>query len=138
MKKSVFSLSVLFFAVLSFSSCKKDEISFEQQVTGEWHSVKVKLNGTDVTDYFMLDLDLAQDNRFDATLKVVTFPAGSSGVSHPKGEWTADDSSQQLELVYDDSGETESYEILELSDTAMRVKTTQQNGDRIDITFEKL
>lgn len=137
MKKSFFSLTALLFVALSFTACKKDEKSFEEKVIGEWHSVQVKINGNDVTDYFIFDLQLEQDKSFDATLKIVTFPSGQAGVTNPKGEWTADDSSQNLDLTYDDSQETESYEVLELSDTEMKVKT-KQNNDQIEITFEKL
>jgi len=137
MKKSIFSLTVLLVAALSFTACKKDEKTFEEKVIGGWHSVKVKLNGSDVTNYFMLDLQLEQDKSFDATLKIVTFPTGQPGVTNPKGKWTANDSGQKLDLTYDDSQETETYEVLELTDTEMTVKT-KQNNDLIEITFEKL
>ncbi len=137
MKKSIFSLNILLLVALSFTACKKDEKTFEEKVIGDWHSVNVKLNGSDVTDYFMLDIQLQQDQSFDATLKIVTLPNSQPGVTTPKGKWTANDTGKKLDLTYDDSQDTETYEVLELTDTGMTVKT-KQNNDLIEITFERL
>lgn len=137
MKKSFFSLTALLLFALSFTACKKDEKTFEEKVTGEWHSVNVRINGQDVTDYFMLDIELEADNSFDATLKIVNVISGQTGVSKPKGEWTADDSSQEIELIYDGTNETELYEVIEVSESEMMIRT-KQNNDDIEIKFEKV
>lgn len=137
MKKSFFSLTALLLIALSFTACKKDEKTFEEKVTGEWHSVNVEINGQDVTDYFMLDIELESDKSFDATLKIVNVLSGQTGVTKPKGEWTADDSSHEIELIYDGTNESELYEVIELSETEMTVKTNQ-NNDNIEIKFEKV
>lgn len=137
MKKSFFSLTALLLLALSFTACKKDEKTFEEKVTGEWHSVNVRINGQDVTDYFMLDIELESDKSFDATLKIVNVLSGQTGVTKPKGEWAADDSGQAIELIYDDTNETELYEVIEVSDNEMTVKT-EQNNDKIEIKFEKV
>lgn len=137
MKNLFFNLSVLLLSALSFTACKKDEKTFEEKITGEWHSVSVKLNGNDVTSYFTLDLELQGDKDFKATLQTVNIVTGKSETSRPRGEWEADNGSQEFELTYSDTGETEIYEVLELEDDEMTVETLQ-GSDIIEIRFEKL
>ena len=132
MKKSFFNICLLAFAASSLASCKKEK-TFEEKITGEWHSTNVKLNGTNVTSYFSLDLDLQSDKDFKATLKTTDF-SGSTTTTTPSGEWTADD--QEIELVYDDTDEKESYEVIEFDGVELVVETTQ-NGDKIEIIFER-
>lgn len=138
MKKSFFSLSALILIALSFTACKKDEKTFEEQVIGSWHSVKVKVNDNNATNYYEYDLQLEQDKSFDATLRYTPPPPIQEAVKHPKGQWVAIDTDQKLELTYDGTQEVESYEVLELSDTEMMVRIEQSNGDKIEISFEKL
>ena len=137
MKKSFFNLSVLLLTALSFTACKKDEKTFEEKITGEWHSISVKLNGNDVTSYFTLDLELQADKDFKATLETVNIVTGKSETSNPRGEWSADNASEEFELTYTDTGETEIYEVLEFENDKMTVETLQGN-DIIEIKFERL
>lgn len=136
MKKSFFSLSAILIIALSFTACKKDEKTFEEKVTGDWHSVSVRLNGTDATNYYSLDIQLDQDKTFDAILKVTSVLTNQAGVSKPKGTWSADNGGQSIELMYDDSNETELYEVIDISDTEMTVKI-KQGEDKIEIAFER-
>jgi hypothetical protein len=136
MKKSLLNLSVLLFAFLFFAACKKDEPTFTDKIVGEWHSVNVKLNGNDVTGYFALDLELQADKDFKATLKTVNLVTGKIETTYPRGEWEADNNSQEFDLTYSDTGETENYEVLEFSDDEMTVETLQ-GTDIIQITFER-
>lgn len=137
MKNSLLNLSVLFVAILAFSSCKKDEPTFTDKIVGEWHSTNVKLNGNDVTSYFTLDLELQADKDFKATLKTVNIVTGKSETSYPRGEWEADNNSLEFDLTYSDTGETENYEVLEFADDEMTVETLQ-GSDIIQITFERM
>lgn len=135
MKKSFFILPVILLAALSFTSCKKDE-TFEEKITGEWHSVNVKLNGNDVTNYFTLDLELQSDKDFKATLQTVDIFSGAKTTTNPKGEWMADNG-EEIELTYDDTDESESYEVVDFSGDELIVETVQ-DGDKIEITFERV
>jgi hypothetical protein len=135
MKKSFFNLSVLLLTALSFTACKK-EATFEEKITGEWQSVNVKLNGNDVTGYFSLDLELQADKDFKATLKTTDIFSGNTTTTNPRGEWSAD-GGEEIELTYDDTDESESYEVLEFSDDELTVETFQ-DGDKIEITFERV
>ena len=135
MKKLFFSLPVLLITALSFTACKKDP-SFEERITGEWRSVNVKLNGNDVTNYFSLDLELQSDKDFKATLKTTDIFSGDMTTTNPKGEWSAADS-EEIELTYDDTDESETYEVIEFSDDELVVET-DQNGDKIEIIFERI
>jgi len=137
MKKSFFNLPLTLIALfaLSFVACKKDP-TFEERITGEWRSVNVKLNGNDVTNYFSLDLELQSDKDFRATLKTTDIFSGNMTTTNPKGEWSAADS-EEIELIYDSTDETETYEVLEFSDNELIVET-DQNGDKIEITFERI
>ena len=137
MNKSIFNLSVLLLAALSFTACKKDEKTFEEKITGEWQSVNVQLNGNDVTSYFQLDIELQADKDFKATLKTVNIVTGKSETSNPRGEWEADNASEEFELTYNDTGETEVYEVIEFDDEEMTVETLQ-GSDIILIRFERL
>jgi hypothetical protein len=135
MKKSLFNLSILLITALSFTACKKDEPSFEEKITGEWQSSNVKLNGNDVTNYFSLALELQADKDFKATLKTTDIFSGQMTTTNPKGEWSADNG-EEIELVYDGTDESESYEVIEFSDDELIVETIQ-DGDKIEITFER-
>ena len=137
MNKSIFNLSVLLLTVLSFTACKKDEKTFEEKITGEWQSVNVKLNSNDVTTYFQLDIELQADKDFKATLNTVNIVTGKSETSNPRGEWEADNTSEEFELTYNDTGETEVYEVLEFENDEMTVETLQ-GSDIIQIRFERL
>lgn len=134
MKKSFFNLAVLLLTALSFTACKK-EPSFEEKITGEWQSISVKLNGNDVTSYFSLDLELQADKDFKATLKTTDIFSGNMTTTNPKGEWSTD-GGEEIELTYDDTNESESYDVLEFSDDELVVETVQ-DGDKIEITFER-
>ena len=134
MKKSFFNLAVLLLTALSFTACKK-EPTFDEKITGEWQSVSVKLNGNDVTSYFSLDLELQADKDFKATLKTTDIFSGNMTTTNPKGEWSTD-GGEEIELIYDDTNESESYDVLEFSDEELVVETTQ-DGDKIEITFER-
>lgn len=135
MKKSFFNLPVLLLTALSFTACKK-EATFDEKITGEWQSVNVKLNGNDVTGYFSLDLELQADKDFKATLKTTDIFSGNTTTTNPKGEW-ATQGSEELELTYDDTDESESYEVVEFSGDELSVETIQ-DGDKIEITFERV
>ncbi len=135
MKKSFFSLPLLL-AALSFTACKKDP-TFEERIVGDWRSVNVKLNGNDVTSYFSLDLELQSDKDFKATLNTVNIVTGKSETTNPRGEWEADNAGQEFDLTYSDTGETETYEVLEFTGEEMIVETLQGN-DIIEITFERV
>lgn len=136
MKKSFFNIpSLLLLTALSFAACKKEK-TFEEKITGEWHSVNVKLNGTDVTSFFVLDLDLQSDKDFKATLKTTDIFSGNMTTTNPSGEWSADDG-KEIELVYDDTDEKESYDVIEFDGEELIVETNQ-DGDKIEIRFERL
>lgn len=135
MKKSLFNLPVLLLTALSFTACKKEQ-TFEEKITGEWQSVDVKLNGNDVSGYFSLDLELQADKDFKAILKTTDIFSGKTTTTTPKGEWSAQ-GNEEIELTYDDTEESESYEVLEFSGDEMTVETTQ-DGDKIEITFERV
>lgn len=134
MKNSAFILPLLLITALSFTACKKDP-TFDERITGEWQSVKVTLNGNDVTSYFSLDLELQADKDFKATLKTTDIFSGNMTTTNPKGEWSTD-GGQEIELIYDDTDESESYEVLEFSGDELIVETNQ-DGDKIEITFER-
>ncbi|HRI61264.1 MAG TPA: hypothetical protein PK228_16100 [Saprospiraceae bacterium] len=134
MKKSFFNLSVILISALSFTACKKEK-TFEEKIAGEWHSVSVKLNGTDVTNFFSLDLDLQTDKDFKATLKTTDIFSGKTTTTNPSGEWTADDG-KEIELTYDGTDESESYDVIEFADEELTVETLQ-DGDKIEIIFER-
>ncbi len=134
MKKSFFNLSVILIAALSFTACKKEK-TFEEKIAGEWHSVNVKLNGTDVTSFFSLDLDLQTDKDFKATLKTTDIFSGNMTTTNPSGEWSADDG-KEIELTYDGTDESESYDVIEFDDEELVVETLQ-DGDKIEIIFER-
>lgn len=134
MKKSFFNLSVILISALSFTACKKEK-TFEEKIAGEWHSVNVKLNGTDVTSFFSLDLDLQTDKDFKATLKTTDIFSGNMTTTNPSGEWSADDG-KEIELTYDGTDESESYDVIEFDDEELVVETLQ-DGDKIEIIFER-
>lgn len=134
MKKSFFNLSVILISALSFTACKKEK-TFEEKIAGEWHSVNVKLNGTDVTSFFSLDLDLQTDKDFKATLKTTDIFSGNMTTTNPSGEWSADDG-KEIELTYDGTDESESYDVIEFDDEELKVETLQ-DGDKIEIIFER-
>ncbi len=134
MKKSFFNLSVILISALSFTACKKEK-TFEEKIAGEWHSVNVKLNGNDVTGYFSLDLDLQTDKDFKATLKTTDLFSGNTTTSNPSGEWSAADG-KEIELIYDGTDESESYDVVEFEGEELSVETLQ-NGDKIEIIFER-
>lgn len=135
MKKSFFNLPIFLLTVLSFAACKK-EVTFEEKITGEWQSVNVQLNGNDVTSYFSLDLELQSDKDFKAILKTTDIFTGKTTTTNPRGQWSADNG-KEIELVYDNTDETEYYDVVEYNDKDLIVETSQ-NGDKIEITFERV
>ena len=134
MKKSFFNLSVILISALSFTACKKEK-SFEEKIAGEWQSVNVKLNGTDVTSFFSLELDLQDDKDFKATLKTTDIFSGNMTTSNPSGVWSAS-TEKEIELEYEGTDESESYEVIEYEGDKLMVETLQ-DGDKIEIIFER-
>jgi hypothetical protein len=129
MKKSLIGLSLL---ALAFVACKK-EVTFDDQLVGQWNSTQVKIGGADASAGNSVNIHLESSREFDTD--VTTYQFGPTIVSSFTGTWSADEVKQELYLKYD-TGERETYDITEINETTMRATTVVDNVRR-EFVFEK-
>ena len=133
MKKSALFFAALLFTAFSFTACNKNQ--FEDQIVGQWKSTSVKLDGSDVTSLFSLNILFEASKEFDAELKT---KLGQNITSESyTGEWSENDDTQEVILTYDGkTNQVEKYDIIEITDNMMKAKTVV-DGRKYEYTFEK-
>jgi hypothetical protein len=132
MQKSLFGLVItVLFLGLSLSSCKKDP-TFTDKMVGTWKSNKVTYDGTDASAIYHYTIILNSNKSFDLTQ---TTPLAPGSVVR-KGTWEADNSREDIILHYDDSSDSDRYEITGLTGSQLNAEIIV-NSKRLDIVFVK-
>lgn len=134
MKNSILSLAALALFTFAFSSCKKDP-TFKEQIVGNWKSVEVKSDDTDLSHSNSFNLRLQSSAEFDLEITATVPIAGKISQSF-NGDWTSDDAKQDVTLQYNGTGETKTWEILTLSDVSMTAELFEDNI-RYQVKFER-
>ena len=76
--KSLFSLFLV--ATLSFTSCKKDEATVTENLTAEWNSTSVKIDGVASPATTTMFLHLQSNKQYEITTNITPFSQAKSGV----------------------------------------------------------
>jgi hypothetical protein len=129
MKKSIFCLFLL---ALTFVACKKDP-TLEDQLVGTWQSTNITIGGADATQFNSIELIFEESLEFESEMRTTGF--SGEVVSAFTGDWTTDEAKQEVILLYD-SGDSEKYDVTELTQTRLRA-TAVIDGVRREITFSK-
>lgn len=127
-------LALLFISSLSFVSCKKDD-TLQDRLVGTWNSKEVKSGGIDYSAIVDFNLDLQGSHEFDLDVTTNLPPAGTSTQSY-NGDWKEDETKQDLILTFSGSTTPSTYEISELTGTAMKAEIIHE-GTRYEVTFER-
>ena len=136
MKNVFFNLlSCLVCASLLFSSCKK-ELSFEEQLVGNWNSQKVKASGVDVTATSSLKLVLQPDKKFKLDISGTTPLIGTTTQTFV-GAWVRDPGDENdVLLTFDATGQTSHYEIDRLEEDSMEAEILV-SGVLYEVQFQR-
>lgn len=136
MKNFFFSLlSSLLCVALLLPSCKK-ELSFEEQLVGNWKSQKVKASGVDVSSSSSLKLVLQPDKKFKLD---ITGTAPLVGVTTQSfvGSWVRDpNDDNDILLTFDATGQTSHYEIDSLEENSMEAEILV-SGVLYEVQFQR-
>ena len=135
--KKIIIYSFLFISLgAGFSSCGKYEegpnftlLSKKARITNTWKFTSQTQNGIDVTPdpmSYSLTKTLKKDGTLDADLTIFSQPFTSSG------SWAFSDDKEDL-ILTDPTG-TQTYEILKLTNSELKVSNIQ-NGDEIVTTY---
>ena len=90
MKKLMFSLAAL--VLLAAVACKKDA-TYTEQLTAEWNSTAVKIDGVAAPAATTMLLHLQTGNNYEITTTISPF-------THPtSGTWSADEANAKLTLA---------------------------------------
>lgn len=127
-------MALLFLSSLSLVSCKKDD-SLQDRLVGVWASSSVKSGGIDYSAIVKFNLDLQGTQEFDLDVTTNLPPAGSSTQSY-NGDWKEDEAKQDLILTFNNNNTPSTYEIIELTATAMTAEIIYE-GTRYEVTFQK-
>lgn len=124
MKKFVLATSVLLLTTMAFLSCKNDDPTFTENLTAEWNSTQIKVDGVAAPASTTMFLHLQTGGNYEITTNVTPF-------THPtSGTWSADEATMKLTL----SGNT--WTIHHLQGSALRIGNTV-DGKEVEIDFEK-
>lgn len=119
--------SILFFlsfAAVAFIACKKDKETYTQQLTAEWNSTAVKIDGVAAPSTTTMLLHLQTGDNFEITTNITPF-------THPtSGKWSADEANAKLTLA----GNT--WTIHHLEGNTLRIGNTV-DGKELEIDFAK-
>lgn len=132
MKKTVFILSALI--AFSFTSCKKDK-SFSDQLVGNWKSIEVKSDGTDVSAFTQFKLNMQASKEFDLDLISKNVLTGTSSTESYTGDWEENSDKNDVTLKYV-TGEVKTYDVKEITEDALQVEFVD-NNQRIMVRFDK-
>jgi len=120
-KSTLFLLSFITFA---FIACKKDKETYTQQLTAEWNSTAVKIDGVAAPSTTTMLLHLQTGDNFEITTNITPF-------THPiSGKWSADEANAKLTLA----GNV--WTIHHLMDNTLRIGNTV-DGKEVEIDFSK-
>ena len=120
-KSTLFLLSFITFA---FIACKKDKETYTQQLTAEWNSTAVKIDGVAAPSTTTMLLHLQTGDNFEITTNITPF-------THPtSGKWSADEANAKLTLAGN------IWTIHHLEGNTLRISNTV-DGKEIEIDFNK-
>ena len=120
----------LLFLGLSLASCKKEQ-TFDDKLSGTWKSSKVTYDNKDQTSVTDYTLVLQPSKEFDFTKTALL-----GGSTIRTGIWETNEARQEIILRYDDSTESERYDISGL-DAKFMIAETILDGKRLEIEFKK-
>ena len=123
MKFSKFALFASVFFAFAFVACKKDA-TWTEQLTAEWNSTAVKIDGVAAPASTTMFLHLQTGGTYEITTTVSPF-------THPtSGAWSADEANSKLTLA----GNV--WTIHHLANNTLRIGNTV-DGKEIEIDFAK-
>ncbi|MBL7828797.1 MAG: hypothetical protein JNJ57_19330 [Saprospiraceae bacterium] len=134
MKNNLLSLAALVLISAAFTSCKKDP-TLKDQLVGNWLSVQVTAGSEDLTAANSFDLRLQDSKEFDLDLTTVAPLVGTITQSY-SGDWSTDETKQEVTLVYNGTGETKTWDIIEITDTTLTAELVE-NNIRYTVKFQK-
>lgn len=134
MKNAIFNLATFALLITSLTACQKDP-SFKEQLVGDWTSTKVKAGSTDLTGSNTFDLRLQASNEFDLDVTSVV-PLTGTVVQSYSGDWSTDEAKNDITLTYNGTGETRTWEIIEISGTTLTTELVEDNV-RYQVKFER-
>ena len=92
MKRLAFALTAVLLAALVFNACKKDT-PWSEQLTAEWNSTAVKIDGVASPATTTMFLHLQTGNKYEITTAISPF-------THPtSGTWSVDEANSKLTLA---------------------------------------
>lgn len=127
-------MAFLFISSLSLVSCKK-EATLQDRLVGNWVSSKVQSNGIDYSAIVKFKLDLQNSKEFDLDVTTNLPPAGSSTQSY-NGDWTEDETKQDLILTFSNNSNPSTYEISDLTNLVMAAEIIYE-GTRYQVSFDR-
>lgn len=71
---------VVLFVTLSFISCKKDEATVTENLTAEWNSTSVKIDGVASPATTTMFLHLQSNKQYEITTNITPFSQAKSGI----------------------------------------------------------
>jgi len=93
MKKFTLALSILFLTTLAFLACKNDDPTFTENLTAEWNSTEIKVDGVAAPAFTTMFLHLQTGGNYEITTNITPF-------THPtSGTWAADEANMKLTLA---------------------------------------
>lgn len=86
-------MAILIIASLAVISCKKDEATITENLTAEWNSTAIKIDGVAAPGTTVIFLHLQSNNQYEITTTITPF-------SHPKtGAWSINSAGDKLTLA---------------------------------------
>ncbi len=134
MKNAVLNLAAFLLLAPAFISCKKEK-TFKDQLVGNWQSVEVTVADQNVTGSFIFDLDLQSSNEFNLDVTTI-IPLSNPVVQSYSGDWTEDDSKQDVTLLYN-TGEQKTWEITVLTESSMTAEIVEPDNKRYKVVFNR-
>ncbi|MDX1910469.1 MAG: lipocalin family protein [Saprospiraceae bacterium] len=133
MKNAILNLAAFLMLASAFGACKK-EITFKDQLVGQWKSVQVNVGDTDATTSYAFDLNLESSLEFDLDVTSVVPFTGTVTQSY-SGDWEENEDKKDVTLRYS-NGDEKTWDVISISETLMTAELIE-NNIRYQVKFER-
>ena len=117
-------IAILLVATLSLTSCKKDEATVTENLTAEWNSTAVKIDGVAASAATTMFLHLQSTKQYEITTTITPF-------THPKsGVWSVNTAGDKLTLAGN------AWTIHHIADKELRIEFVLDGKD-LEIEFAR-
>lgn len=139
MKTNAIRAAMMLFVLtaFSFTACKKDKDTLQEQLVGNWKSISMKINGIDYSSLIKMDIILKADGTGTQTVQIDDPETGEQVTETSGGNWVVNENKKEVTFTSNDSpGEAQVWKIKAVEDDSFSMTATDDEL-LLEIEFER-